>query len=72
MEYTKPKTTGTAPSNRSWHGAVKLPGNKMFINGGYNGIKTLTDAFLLDLGELRITQYILLPVEMFNQFNNAP
>lgn len=51
MEYTQPITTGTHPSPRSWHTAVTLPGKRMLIHGGYNGIKTLSDAFMFDMGE---------------------
>ncbi|KXJ22321.1 Acyl-CoA-binding domain-containing protein 4 [Exaiptasia diaphana] len=46
MEYTQPSTTGTHPSPRSWHTAVTLPGKLFLIHGGYNGIKTLSDAFM--------------------------
>lgn len=57
MEYTQPITTGTVPSNRSWHAAIKLPGKRMLIHGGYNGIKTLGDAFIFDVGESKLVRH---------------
>ncbi|XP_022061450.1 kelch repeat-containing protein [Acanthochromis polyacanthus] len=49
MEFSGVKTTGTAPSPRSWHGSAVLSDTKFLIHGGYNGNNALSDAFIFDI-----------------------
>lgn len=49
MEFSAVKTSGPAPSPRSWHGSVVLSDTHFLIHGGYNGTKALTDAFIFDI-----------------------
>lgn len=49
MEFSAVKTSGKAPSPRSWHGSVVLSDTKFLIHGGYNGNNALTDAFIFDI-----------------------
>ncbi|EDO35696.1 predicted protein, partial [Nematostella vectensis] len=52
IEFSKPPVTGTTPSPRSWHASVQLPGNKMLISGGFDGIHTTNDTFIFELDSL--------------------
>ncbi|TKS92693.1 RING finger protein B [Collichthys lucidus] len=61
MEFSAVKTTGKAPSPRSWHGSVVLSDTKFLIHGGYNGNNALSDAFIFDIDtsswtEVRLSQ----------------
>ncbi|XP_035531342.1 kelch repeat-containing protein [Morone saxatilis] len=49
MEFSAVKTTGKAPSPRSWHGSVVLSDTKFLIHGGYNGNNALSDTFVFDI-----------------------
>uniref|UniRef100_A0A8C8DMI6 Kelch repeat-containing protein n=1 Tax=Oryzias sinensis TaxID=183150 RepID=A0A8C8DMI6_9TELE len=49
MEFSAVKTTGKAPSPRSWHGSAVLSDTKFLIHGGYNGNNALSDAFIFDI-----------------------
>ncbi|RVE60573.1 hypothetical protein OJAV_G00182390 [Oryzias javanicus] len=49
MEFSAVKTTGKAPSPRSWHGSAVLSDAKFLIHGGYNGNNALSDAFIFDI-----------------------
>uniref|UniRef100_A0A3Q1CW73 Kelch repeat-containing protein n=1 Tax=Amphiprion ocellaris TaxID=80972 RepID=A0A3Q1CW73_AMPOC len=49
MEFSAVKTTGKAPSPRSWHGSAVLSDTKFLIHGGYNGNNALSDAFVFDI-----------------------
>ncbi|XP_059932740.1 kelch repeat-containing protein [Gadus macrocephalus] len=49
MEFSAVKTTGKAPSPRSWHGSVALSDTQFLIHGGYNGHTALNDAFIFDI-----------------------
>ncbi|XP_033962125.1 kelch repeat-containing protein [Pseudochaenichthys georgianus] len=49
MEFSAVKTSGKAPSPRSWHGSAVLSDTKFLIHGGYNGNNALTDAFVFDI-----------------------
>ncbi|KAM9335589.1 kelch repeat-containing protein [Symphorus nematophorus] len=49
MEFSAVKTTGKAPSPRSWHGSAVLSDTKFLIHGGYNGNNALSDTFLFDI-----------------------
>ncbi|XP_059210113.1 kelch repeat-containing protein [Centropristis striata] len=49
MEFSAVKTTGKAPSPRSWHGSAALSDTKFMIHGGYNGNNALTDTFVFDI-----------------------
>ncbi|XP_015251388.1 PREDICTED: tip elongation aberrant protein 3-like [Cyprinodon variegatus] len=49
MEFSVVKTSGKAPSPRSWHGSAVLSENKFLIHGGYNGNNALGDAFIFDI-----------------------
>uniref|UniRef100_A0A3P9HM10 Kelch repeat-containing protein n=1 Tax=Oryzias latipes TaxID=8090 RepID=A0A3P9HM10_ORYLA len=49
MEFSAVKTTGKAPSPRSWHGSAVLSDTKFLIHGGYNGNNALGDAFIFDI-----------------------
>uniref|UniRef100_A0A3Q2U3A4 Tip elongation aberrant protein 1-like n=1 Tax=Fundulus heteroclitus TaxID=8078 RepID=A0A3Q2U3A4_FUNHE len=51
MEFSAVKTSGKAPSPRSWHGCAALSETKFLIHGGYNGNNALSDAFVFDTGE---------------------
>uniref|UniRef100_H3D8J0 Kelch repeat-containing protein n=1 Tax=Tetraodon nigroviridis TaxID=99883 RepID=H3D8J0_TETNG len=48
MEFSEVKTTGKAPSPRSWHGSATLSDTKFLIHGGYNGSNALQDTFVFD------------------------
>ncbi|XP_042258280.1 kelch repeat-containing protein [Thunnus maccoyii] len=48
MEFSAVKTTGKAPSPRSWHGSAVLSDTKFLIHGGYNGNNALSDTFIFD------------------------
>uniref|UniRef100_UPI003AAD7D94 kelch repeat-containing protein n=1 Tax=Centroberyx gerrardi TaxID=166262 RepID=UPI003AAD7D94 len=48
MEFSAVKTTGKAPSPRSWHGSAVLSDTKFLIHGGYNGNNALNDTFIFD------------------------
>ncbi|XP_071390539.1 kelch repeat-containing protein [Centroberyx affinis] len=48
MEFSAVKTTGKAPSPRSWHGSAVLSDNKFLIHGGYNGNNALNDTFIFN------------------------
>ncbi|KAM6909432.1 kelch repeat-containing protein [Xenentodon cancila] len=49
MEFSAVKTTGKAPSPRSWHGSAVLSDTKFLIHGGYNGNNALSDSFIFDI-----------------------
>uniref|UniRef100_A0A3Q3X952 Uncharacterized protein n=1 Tax=Mola mola TaxID=94237 RepID=A0A3Q3X952_MOLML len=49
MEFSTVKTTGKAPSPRSWHGSAVLSDTKFLIHGGYNGNNALSDTFIFDV-----------------------
>ncbi|XP_045921653.1 kelch repeat-containing protein [Micropterus dolomieu] len=49
MEFSAVKTTGKAPSPRSWHGSAVLSDTKFLIHGGYNGNNALSDTFVFDI-----------------------
>ncbi|KAM4714912.1 kelch repeat-containing protein [Anableps anableps] len=49
MEFSVVKTSGKAPSPRSWHGSAVLSETKFLIHGGYNGNNALGDAFIFDI-----------------------
>ncbi|XP_008285100.1 kelch repeat-containing protein [Stegastes partitus] len=49
MEFSAVKTSGKAPSPRSWHGSAVLSDTKFLIHGGYNGNNALSDAFVFDI-----------------------
>ncbi|TWW63359.1 kelch repeat-containing protein [Takifugu flavidus] len=64
MEFSAVKTTGKAPSPRSWHGSAVLSDTKFLIHGGYNGNKALCDAFIFDIDtntwtEVKMPQFSL-------------
>ncbi|XP_074517968.1 kelch repeat-containing protein [Halichoeres trimaculatus] len=48
MEFSAVKTSGKAPSPRSWHGSAVLSDTKFLIHGGYNGNNALSDTFIFD------------------------
>ncbi|XP_030286958.1 kelch repeat-containing protein isoform X2 [Sparus aurata] len=48
MEFSAVKTTGIAPSPRSWHGSAVLSDTQFLIHGGYNGNNALSDTFIFD------------------------
>ncbi|XP_051991270.1 kelch repeat-containing protein [Xyrauchen texanus] len=48
MEFSAMKTSGTAPSPRSWHGCAVLSDHSFLVHGGYNGNHALGDAFLFN------------------------
>ncbi|KAK5608418.1 hypothetical protein CRENBAI_025924 [Crenichthys baileyi] len=49
MEFSVVKTSGKAPSPRSWHGSAVLSETKFLIHGGYNGNNALSDTFIFDI-----------------------
>lgn len=49
MEFSAVKTSGKAPSPRSWHGSAVLSDTKFLIHGGYNGNNALSDTFIFDI-----------------------
>ncbi|XP_008315646.1 kelch repeat-containing protein [Cynoglossus semilaevis] len=49
MEFAVVKTSGKAPSPRSWHGSAVLSDTKFLIHGGYNGNNALSDTFIFDI-----------------------
>ncbi|XP_060887292.1 kelch repeat-containing protein isoform X1 [Labrus mixtus] len=49
MEFSVVKTTGKAPSPRSWHGSAVLSDTKFLVHGGYNGNNALSDTFIFDI-----------------------
>ncbi|XP_044038787.1 kelch repeat-containing protein [Siniperca chuatsi] len=49
MDFSAVKTTGKAPSPRSWHGSAVLSDTKFLIHGGYNGNNALSDTFIFDI-----------------------
>uniref|UniRef100_A0A3B3YGH2 Kelch repeat-containing protein n=1 Tax=Poecilia mexicana TaxID=48701 RepID=A0A3B3YGH2_9TELE len=61
MEFSVVKTSGKAPSPRSWHGSAVLSETKFLIHGGYNGNNALSDTFIFDIDtnswtELKLAQ----------------
>lgn len=59
MEFSAVKTSGKAPSPRSWHGSVVLSDTKFLIHGGYNGNNALADAFIFDIDSNSWTEVAL-------------
>ncbi|XP_068444025.1 kelch repeat-containing protein isoform X2 [Clinocottus analis] len=59
MEFSAVKTTGKAPSPRSWHGSAVLSDTKFLIHGGYNGNNALSDAFIFDIDTHNWTEVTL-------------
>ncbi|XP_039996330.1 kelch repeat-containing protein isoform X2 [Xiphias gladius] len=59
MEFSAVKTTGKAPSPRSWHGSAVLSDTKFLIHGGYNGNNALSDTFIFDIDTNRWTEVTL-------------
>ncbi|XP_068612269.1 kelch repeat-containing protein [Brachionichthys hirsutus] len=59
MEFSELKTSGTAPSPRSWHGSAALSGTKFLIHGGYDGNRALGDAFVFDMESNSWTEVML-------------
>lgn len=64
MEFSVVKTSGKAPSPRSWHGSAVLSETKFLIHGGYDGNNALRDAFIFDIDtnswtELKLPQLSL-------------
>ncbi|PWA27126.1 hypothetical protein CCH79_00011615 [Gambusia affinis] len=64
MEFSVVKTSGKAPSPRSWHGSAVLSETKFLIHGGYNGNNALSDTFVFDIDtnswtELKLAQLSL-------------
>uniref|UniRef100_A0A8C5GPK7 RING finger protein B-like n=1 Tax=Gouania willdenowi TaxID=441366 RepID=A0A8C5GPK7_GOUWI len=59
MEFCVVKTSGTAPSPRSWHGSAALSDTKFLIHGGYNGNNALSDAFIFDTDSSSWTEVTL-------------
>ncbi|CAN9509485.1 unnamed protein product [Ophioblennius macclurei] len=59
MEFSAVKTSGKAPSPRSWHGSVVLSDTKFLIHGGYNGNNALSDAFVFDIDSNSWTEVAL-------------
>ncbi|KAM9836571.1 LOW QUALITY PROTEIN: kelch repeat-containing protein [Aulostomus maculatus] len=60
MEFSAVKTTGRAPSPRSWHGSTVLSDTKFLIHGGYNGHNALSDTFVFDT-ETNMWTEVMLP-----------
>ncbi|KAA0723175.1 F-box only protein 42 [Triplophysa tibetana] len=48
MEFSAVKTSGVAPSPRSWHGCAVVSDSRFLIHGGYNGTSALSDAFIFN------------------------
>ncbi|ELU04148.1 hypothetical protein CAPTEDRAFT_93513 [Capitella teleta] len=61
VEWAKLETRGTPPSPRSWHGSTNLTGNRLLIQGGYNGNDALSDTFILNMDTVSWTQVHLQP-----------
>ncbi|XP_068164297.1 kelch repeat-containing protein isoform X2 [Antennarius striatus] len=59
MEFSEVKTTGKAPSPRSWHSSVVLSNTKFLIHGGYNGNNALSDTFIFDTDNNNWTEVML-------------
>ncbi|KAG8006241.1 RING finger protein B [Nibea albiflora] len=59
MEFSAVKTTGKAPSPRSWHGSAVLSDTKFLIHGGYNGNNALSDTFIFDIDTSSWTEVTL-------------
>ncbi|XP_028285222.1 kelch repeat-containing protein [Parambassis ranga] len=59
MEFSAVKTSGKAPSPRSWHGSAVLSDTKFLIHGGYNGNNALSDAFIFDTDTNSWTEVML-------------
>lgn len=59
MEFSAVKTTGKAPSPRSWHGSAVLSDTKFLIHGGYNGNNALSDTFVFDIDSNSWTEVTL-------------
>ncbi|XP_029943378.1 kelch repeat-containing protein isoform X1 [Salarias fasciatus] len=59
MEFSAVKTSGKAPSPRSWHGSAVLSDTKFLIHGGYNGNDALSDAFVFDIDSNTWTEVTL-------------
>ncbi|KAM7366121.1 hypothetical protein PAMP_015589 [Pampus punctatissimus] len=59
MEFSAVKTTGKAPSPRSWHGSAVLSDTKFLIHGGYNGNNALSDTFIFDTDTSNWTEVML-------------
>ncbi|XP_070849557.1 kelch repeat-containing protein [Chaetodon trifascialis] len=59
MEFSAVKTTGKAPSPRSWHGSAVLSDTKFLIHGGYNGNNALSDTFIFDIDSNSWTEVTL-------------
>ncbi|XP_038079261.1 rab9 effector protein with kelch motifs-like isoform X1 [Patiria miniata] len=58
MEYTSIDVRGTPPSPRSWHASAALPGNRILIQGGFDGENAMTDAFVFRLDSECWTQLV--------------
>lgn len=56
VEWSKPELRGAPPSPRSWHGSTNLTGNRLLIQGGYNGNDALDDTFILNISTLSWTK----------------
>ncbi len=41
-----------SPAARSAHGQCLIPGNRIFVQGGWDGNTELNDVYVLDIGEL--------------------
>lgn len=50
LEWSRPTTSGTAPSPRQGH-VLAVVGNRLFVHGGMAGQEILDDLHTLDLGE---------------------
>ncbi|KAI5104267.1 kelch repeat-containing protein isoform X1 [Silurus meridionalis] len=48
MEFSAVKTSGSAPSPRSWHGCAVLSESRFLVHGGYDGNHALSDTFLFN------------------------
>ncbi|XP_030635078.1 kelch repeat-containing protein [Chanos chanos] len=46
MEFSAVKTSGAAPSPRSWHGCAVLSDSRFLVHGGYDGNNALSDTFI--------------------------
>ncbi|XP_022108566.1 kelch domain-containing protein 3-like [Acanthaster planci] len=49
MEFTSIPVKGTPPVPRSWHASAALHGNRILIQGGFDGENAMTDAFVFRL-----------------------
>lgn len=48
MEFSAVKTSGAAPSPRSWHGCAVVSDCSFLVQGGYNGNSALSDTFIFN------------------------